>query len=312
MRSDKLNPNSSNYGDLSDEQLTQLTPEILLSWNYISCGSPIVSQNQVAAACVTAAAARAGMIFPGPAGQMYFVDSCRIGAFTAAGDTPQIEGTIPATDTASTVAGLNIQLDHNATDNAGMEMTLGPPHGSNWSSFTVGTHRGYIDATFFTAAWDDWDAITIGFRKAEAFNVAHAPILGAGAADDGLYTDFAAFGAMLATDNIETMTDLNNSGTSVSTDTTDDLTDSQNHRFRVTLDGTGNVYYKAIGNAVAGAGTLAAPTAVAGTQFTFDDGDVLIPYVTTHGAGTDDVPLFLKDIKVVRAPGVSYSGDGSI
>ena len=305
MRSDVLNKNSNAYDG-------KTRAETLLEWNYIACGSPIVSCNQVGAAAVLANAARVSMLFPGNSGELYYMDACRVGAFTAAGDAVQMEGTIPSVDTASTVAGLNIQLDHNATDNAGMEMTLGPPHGSPSSSFLVGRDSGYVDATFFTAAWDDWDAITIGFRKAEAFNVAHAPILGAGAADDGLYTDFAAFGAMLATDNIETMTDLNNSGTSVSTDTTDDLTDSQNHRFRVTLDGTGNVYYKAIGNAVAGAGTLVAPTAVAGTQFTFDDGDVLIPYVTTHGAGTDDVPLFLKDIKVVRAPGVSYSGDGSI
>ena len=311
MRSDKLNINSSNYGDLSDEQLTQLTPEVLMEWNYISCGSPVVSHNQLDAACVTADGARAGMFFPGPAGQSYYVDTCRIGAFTAVGNPPQIEGTIPSTDTASTVAGLNIQLDHNITDNAGMEMTLGPPHGSDWSSFTVGTHRGYIDATFFTAAWDDWDAITIGFRKAEAYQTGHSIILGLGArAGDGIYTDYASLGSMLGTDNIEHQTDLNDSGSCVSTDTTDNVTDAQNHRFRVYLDGTGNVHYSHIGNAVAGAGTLAAPTATA--AFAFDDGDVLIPYITTHGAGTDDVPLFLKDIKVVRAPGVSYSGDGSI
>ena len=293
MRSDVLNSNSGKY-------LEQLRPETLLHWNYIGCGSPIVSSNQVGAAAVLADAARVGMIFPNVDGSLSYMDTCRVGAFTAAGDAPQIEGTVPATDTASTVAGLNIQLDHNATDNAGMEMTLGPPHGSLSSSFLVGTHSGYIDATFFTAAWDDYDGIAVGFRKVEAFQTGHAPIIGAGAADDGVYTDFAAFGAMLATDNIEIMTDLNNSGTSSTQDTGDNLTDSQNHRFRIILGSDGAVTYKHIGNAVAGKGALAAPTATA--SFTFDSGDYVIPYIVTHGAGTDDVPLFLKDIKVSRSP----------
>jgi len=299
MYTDRLNVSSGNYNK-------EYIHDTLLKWNYISCASPIVSHNQVGAAAVSADAARASMIMPGPQGEMYVVDTCRVGAFTAAGDTPQLEGTVPATDTASTVAGLNIQLDHNATDNAGMEMTIGPPHGSTYSSFTVGTHSGYIDATFFTAAWDDWDGIAIGFRKAEAFQTGHGTIVGLGASSgDGVYEDFAVIGSMLATDNVEIMTDLNNSGSSTATDTTDDVTDSQNHRFRVYLNSDGTVTYSHIGNAVAGAGTLAAPTTTA--AFTFDDGDTLIPYVVTHGAGTDDVPLMLKDIEVKRYPGKSYT-----
>ena len=293
MRSDVLNKNSNAYDGKS-------RAETLLEWNYINCGSPIVSCNQVGAAAVLADAARVSMLFPGANGELYYMDSCRVGAFTAAGDAVQMEGTIPAVDTASTVAGLNIQLDHNATDNAGMEMTLGPPHGSKSSSFLVGTHSGYVDATFFTAAWDDWDGIAIGFRSVQAFDTGHAPIIGAGAAADGIYTDFAAFGSMLATDNIEIMTDLNNSGTSSTKDTGDNVTDSQNHRFRIILGSDGAVTYKHIGNAVAGSGALAAPSATA--SFTFDSGDEIIPYVVYHGAGTDDVPLFLKDIKVVRTP----------
>ena len=105
------------------------------------------------------------------------------------------------------------------------------------------------------------------------------------------------------------MTALNDA-TSVWTDSTQTVTDSQNHRFRIYLDGVGNVTYSHIGNAVAGAGTLAAPSATA--AFAFDDGDTLIPYITWHGAGHEDIPLYLKDIKIVRAPGISYSGDGSI
>ena len=293
MRSDVLNKNSNAYDG-------KTRAETLLEWNYITCGSPIVSCNQVGAAAVLADAARVSMLMPGANGELFFMDGCRVGAFTAAGDAIQIEGTIPAVDTASTVAGLNIQLDHNATDNAGMEMTLGPPHGSPSSSFLVGRDSGYVDATFFTAAWDDWDGVAVGFRSVEAFDTGHGPIIGAGAADDGIYTDFAAFGSMLATDNIEIMTDLNNSGTSATKDTGDNVTDSQNHRFRISIDSDGAATYKHIGNAIAGAGVLAAPSATA--TFSFDSGDTIIPYVIYHGAGTDDVPLFLKDIKVVRTP----------
>ena len=309
MRSDKLNVNSANYGDLSDDQLTQLTPEILFQWNYISCGAPVISAMSKGAAGVTATGAIANAIFPGPENQMYLGQMCRIGAFTAAGYPPQIGGTVPETDTASTAAGLNLQLDHDETDNAGLELGCGPPYGSNGSKFTVGTHRGYIDATFFSAAWNDYDAVTIGFRKAEDYEVTHAPLLGGAANGDGVYTDFACLGLMGTADKVSHMTTVNDD-TSTWTDSTETATDSQNHRFRIYLDGTGNVTYSHIGNAVAGAGTLAAPAATA--AFAFDDGDTLIPYVTWHGAGHDDIPLYLKDIKIVRAPGVSYSGDGSI
>jgi hypothetical protein len=46
-----------------------------------------------------------GIIWPGPSGQMYpSVASC-VGAFTAVGTIPNVDGAVPATDTNSTVAG---------------------------------------------------------------------------------------------------------------------------------------------------------------------------------------------------------------
>lgn len=274
----------------------------ILQWNYITCAAPIVSDSGAGAAAVTADGARVSIIFPGPNGQLYPCDMVRVGAFTAVGDVPALEGAVPATDTAGTVAGLNVQLDHTTTDNCGFEMSCGAPHGNAANKFTIGTHSGYIDATFFTAAWNDFDAVTVGFRKAEAYQTGHGAILGTGAAGDGVYTDFAAIGAMAVGNNVEIATDKNNSGTSTSTDTTDNVTNSQNMRLRCTLASNGAVTYSLIGNAVAGAGTLAAPTATA--ALTFDSGDTVIPYVCVHGAGTDDVPLLLKDITIYRTPTV--------
>jgi hypothetical protein len=50
-------------------------------------------------------------------------------------------------------------------------------------------------------------------------------------------------------------------------------------------------------------GTLIAPTVT--SAFTFDDGDVIVPYMVVQGAGADSA-IHLKSIKVTRSPGVQY------
>jgi predicted Na+-dependent transporter len=50
-------------------------------------------------------------------------------------------------------------------------------------------------------------------------------------------------------------------------------------------------------------GTLAAPVATA--AFTFDDGDVVVPYMIVQGANADSA-IHLKSMKVTRSPGVQY------
>jgi len=280
------------------------TPEILCKWNYITCGAPIVGNMGVSADGVAADGNTFSMIMPGPNGETYTLSGCHVGAFTAAGVSPSIEGTVPATDTASTAAGLNLQLDGNTADNLGCQLSCGSPHGSNSNKYIAGTHSGHIDATFFTADWTDYDCVAVGFRKAEANQTGHGAILATGAAGDGVYTDFAALGNM-GGDNLETATDKNNVGTSVSTDSSQDNADSQNMRVRVALAKSGAVAYSVVLNGVAGAGTLAAPTTTA--AFSFDIGDTLIPYVVIQKNGSDDVQILLKDLEIYRTPGIVVS-----
>ena len=116
---------------------------------------------------------------------------------------------------------------------------------------------------------------------------------------------YVGFGFQGTGDKVSTLSALNDDATGVYTDSTQTGTDSQNHRFRIYLNADGTVQYLHVSNAVAGAGTLAAPTTVA--ALTFDDGDEMIPYIITHGAGTDDVPLFLKDIRIVRSNSSSWN-----
>jgi hypothetical protein len=291
MRSDRLNNNSNLYNQ-------EYSPDVLLEYNYITCNPPVTSAMSAGVDDVTADGAQVPTLFFGPENQPYGTNMVRVGAFTVAGYPPQIGGTVPATDTASTAAGLNLQLDHDETDDAGMELYLGSTMGSAFSSFTAGTDGGYIDATFFSAAWDDYDAVSVGFRKAEVYASGHGAALGGAANGDGVYTDYAAFGLMGTADKVSSDTDSNNSGTSAWTDSTQTATDSQNCRIRINLDSNGAVSYQHVQNAVAGAGTLAAPTATA--AFSFDSGDTLIPYVLWHGAGHEDVAIYLKDIKIVK------------
>ena len=289
MRADVLNKNSGKY----DGKTSATT---IFKWNYINCGSPMFSHAQNADTA-SADGHRTGLIFPGANGELYPVEMCRIGAVTAAVETPIIEGTVPAIDTASTAAGLNMQMDQDTAADLGWELVPGgAPLGNNANKFVVGVHSGYIDFTVFTAQWTSYDAISIGFRKAENFNTGHAPIVAAGTGDP-LYTDFATFG-LQESDKIQIATDLNNGGSGTYTDTGDTPTDSQNVRCRVSMDSDGAVTYKLVQNAVAGAGALAAPSATA--SFTFDSGDTVIPYIFCHGVNHDDTALLVKDIEVVR------------
>ena len=63
---------------------------------------------------------------------------------------------------------------------------------------------------------------------------------------------------------------------------------------------SGAITYTWVVNAIAGEGALAAPTTT--VAYTFDSGDVIVPYVTTLKNAAADVELLLKDIKVVRQP----------
>ena len=129
----------------------------------------------------------------------------------------------------------------------------------------------------------------------------HATVLAA-ASGDPLYTDFVSIGAQ-SSEDLQMATALND-GSNTFTDSTDALTDGQNLRVKISVTSAGVVTYESVRNAVAGAGTLAAPTAVA--AYTFDSGDVLVPYISILGTNVDD-KIHLKDIKITRSPGISYT-----
>ena len=204
-----------------------------------------------------------------------------VAAFTTTGMIPQVEGSIPIVDASATAVGLNLQLDAETTDNCGMELSIGASSTveNDANKYIVGTHAGSIDVTFHTQDWTDYDCVSIGFRKVQAHQSGHSGILAA-ASGDPLYTDFCAFGIQSA-DDVQIATDLNDggSGTTVYTDSGQAPADNHNHRLRVDLASDGSVTYSHVSSAIAGAGTLAAPSTTA--AFTFDSGDVVVPYLTT-------------------------------
>jgi len=292
MRSDVLNQNSNAWTG-------KTRPNTIFSWNYISCGSPMVShaQSSNSSGPVTATEHRIGMLWPGANGELYTSDLCRIGASTGPVETPVFEGTVPAVDLGSTAAGLNMQWDQDKAADLGWELVPGgSPLGNKANKFIAGTHSGYIDVTFWTTEWTTYDGMSIGFRKAENFNDGHAPIVAAGTGDP-VYTDFATFGIQEA-DKIQIATDLNDGGSGTYTDSGQTPTDSDNLQLRVSLDSDGAVTYSHVSNQEAGQGGLAAPTTTA--AFTFDSGDVLIPYIWVHGSDHADSQLLIKDMSVVR------------
>ena len=275
---------TENFSVSATGQVTAAASTTIFQYNYITCPPPVTSMLSNSAVGVLGDGDKFGMMFFGPNGQVYPAACVAVGAFSAGGTAPMLDGTVPATDTATTHAGLNLAMDGETTNNVGLQMIPGGnAQGTGPHTFTVGTHSGSIDATFQAADYTDFDCIVIGFRKVENFNTGHAPVVA----------------------NIEIQTDLNNSGTSTSTDCGASVpVDTQNLRLKVNLSSAGVVTYELVVNAVAGAGTLAAPASTA--AFTFDDGDVLVPYLATLKNATATDEIFLKDITVTRTPGSSF------
>ena len=295
MRSDLLNKNSSDYMGQEESKI--------FSWDYISCANVNVQDLATPATGVLATGDKFSMLFPHTDGHVQAASCVSIGAFAAAtGIVPNVEGTVPATDTNSTAAGLILQMGSAATDNVGIEIVPGGSQlGSNGNKFVVGTHHGYIDATFYSPDWTDYDNLSIGFRKAEDFQVAHGPVVAASSGDP-VYTDYVAFGC-ISPDDVQISSDIGDTGDTTDTDTTQVAgADTGNHTFRVNISVTGAVTYTHANGAVMRAGTLAAPTTTA--AYTFTDALTLVPYVTCVGTNQDSA-VYLKSIDIVRYPAIS-------
>ena len=283
--------------------LTRVTPVNIIDWDYISCPTPIVSNLTGAGGAdgVMADGELFSMLFPGTNGQVTPVQGSIIGAHTVAAGGFMVEGTIPATDTNGTAAGLNLQGDAATGDNTGMELVFGGSQFGGGAACTIGTHALTFDVTFNSVDFTDQDCVAIGFRKAEEFQTGHQPIIAA-ASGDAVYTDYVAFG-VLSADDVQISTRLND-GTTAHVDSTQATAASGNHRFKIAVSSAGVVTFSHIGAAVMSAGTLAAPSTT--KAFTFDDGDVVVPYLSILSTNADSA-IHLKSINITRTPGISYT-----
>ena len=283
--------------------LTRRTPAILVDWDYISCPTPIVSTLTGAGGAdgVMADGELFSMLWPNTTGQICPAQCSVVAAHTVAASGFFVEGSIPATDTNSTVAGLNLQGDAATADNTGLEIVFGGSQFGGYGACTIGTHALTFDATFNSVDWSDQDAVTIGFRKAQEFDTSHGGILAAASGDPG-YTDFCAFGVQSA-DDVQIATALND-GSRTYTDSTDATAANNNHRFKISVTSAGVVTYQHIGAQVMDAGTLAAPSSTA--AFTFDDGDTVVPYLIIQSVNQNS-EILLKSIKITRTPGTKFT-----
>lgn len=152
------------------------------------------------------------------------------------------------------LTGLNLVQDNTSGD--GLELNTGVTALSP-NSFTVGSEAAF----FFQAVMKVQDVsgvnpLIIGFRKVQAFDATLAN-----------YTDFAAIGIVGTAGHIQTETQLNTGGV-VTTDSTQIATDASVIQLKVKVSSTGVVTYEY---------NYGTPTVVA--AFTFDSGDIVIPFI---------------------------------
>lgn len=163
-----------------------------------------------------------------------------------------IKGTQTILAPQRTATGLDIGMDQ--TDNDGVELSQGILAGSK-HAYTIGTDGPFhFRVKLKIADVSGTDDCAIGFRKAAAY--------GANIDD---YTDMATLNVISGDINIETI--LNNAATTT-TDTTQNWADGETHELEVIVDQAGVVTYKIDG---------VAPTTTA--AFTFDSGDVVVPFL---------------------------------
>lgn len=176
------------------------------------------------------------------------------------------------------LASTGLNLDQDATDNDGIE--IAPPVADNCpKQFTVGKDEFSLFTRVTITDVSDVEFLFIGFRKKEAFVTA----------DGGYdtYTDLAAIGfnAEAATQVIAILTNLNNAAAHTATDTGLTWADAAVKQLEIRVLRDRSV--KFIVNGVD-------QTADQATAFSFDDGDVVIPFIY-HQLGTSSAPSVVID-----------------
>ena len=175
-----------------------------------------------------------------------------------------------------TATGWTIPNDNTGDD--GVELGLGIL-AAGPGAFTVGTDPAFqLSVKFTIPDVSDYDVAAVGFRKQAAYTAAieaHAEL-----GTD--YTDIACLNVNAG--DIYTVTRIN-SATATLTDTTDNWADTNSKTLTVKVSGAGVVTFEIDG---------AAPTTNTNT-LTFDDGDVVIPFVAFTKVATDaDTPPTLE------------------
>lgn len=149
--------------------------------------------------------------------------------------------------------GLNLVQDNTAGD--GIELCMGVQAISP-CAFTVGQPAFFFTAQFKVQDVTGCNPLIIGWRKTQAFDATLSN-----------YTDFAVIGISGTAGKIQTLTQVNSGGVTT-TDTTQVAVDGAVMQLKVMVSASGAVTYQY---------NWATPTVVA--AFTFDAGDVLIPFV---------------------------------
>lgn len=160
--------------------------------------------------------------------------------------------------------GLLISLDLTATE--GAEYNLGAARTNSRSAFTIGTDAAFfLEVELYVADLSGGNPYVIGFRKSEANNATIAN-----------YSDYACLGmnSVTSATNVTILTELNGGG-QTATDTTDAWGgDASTQKLTVKVSAAGVTTFE-----VGGVAATAAPA------FTFDNADVVVPFIhLLHGA----------------------------
>lgn len=152
--------------------------------------------------------------------------------------------------------GLDIGMD--ATENDGVELSLGITARSR-CAFTAQTDACFVECTVALADSSAVDPFYIGFRKAEAYQAAI-----------GSYADYFVLGVegTANPNKIQFQTNLN-AGGAATTDSTDTWADAASKTIRINVSAAGVAT-----GLIDGVAPTTEPAA-----FTFDSGDVLIPFI---------------------------------
>ena len=222
--------------------------------------SPILQSNATTGAAPTGS--------NGDVNLMYMQDGCLMEQF--------IIGTQTIIAPRMTANGLNLALDNTMAE--GSEYNFGARNNAK-HAYTIGTSDAFfIEATIYVEDLSGCDPLMVGFRKVEANNATLAS-----------YTDYACIGLNQTTSatNVVILDELN-SGGQTATDTTDAWGgDGSAQTVKVLVSGAGVVTFE-----VGGSAASAAPA------YTFDSGDVVMPFIHFLQGADVTTTIGLQNLKI--------------